>query len=328
MDKNEVGKLTDELHANNVINKGGYRDGICSRSYSIGEQYRGAVKSAPIVMSIPKRKLLESRKLWAHAENESLTLPIHWLLRDDLQHLSIDELVAWKIVNSLPTEVKRFYNSVALVHFVTKQHRSSVDRFGKRFHSNITSLNSRLRELLRVDGDRLVSNDVRNCQMLCLSGVIGTATEDAQRFREACEMGQLYESLQSNGISRNEVKEQLQPYLFGKPRMTGFSRIVTELYPTIDSYLRNWKSKPLTESERLVDLLDEPHKRTASTLQRMESSIVIETACAEIKRLKRNAFLATVHDSILCREVDCELVQRQIKIAFYMKGLNCLIKAS
>lgn len=326
MDKNEVGGLTDELHEANVITKGGYWNGTCSRSYSIGEGYWGAVTTVPIIMSVPKRKLLKSRSFSAHVENESLTLRIYHQLRDDLQCLLIDESAAWNVVKSLPTKIKRFHNSVALVRLLSNQRRASVDRFGRRFHTNVTNLNSRLRDLLTVDGERLVGCDVRNCQMLCLSGIIGTATQDSRKFRDACEQGRLYESLQSSGMSRDEVKRRLQPYLFGKPRSMRFSNWFSAHYPTIDDYLREWKSQPLTQTERLINHFNQPHKRTAAKLQQMESKIIIETACAEIKRLKPNAVLVTVHDSILCQKVDVEIVRQQITKAFLTEGLCCSIK--
>ena len=326
MDKNEVGGLTDELHKAKVITKGGYWNGTCSRSYSMGEGYWGAVTTVPIIMTVPKRKLLESRQRWAHVENGSLTLPIHLQLRDDLQCLSIDETAAWKIVNSLPTEIKRFHNSAALHQLLMTNRRASVDPFGRRFHSNVTNLNSSLRDLLTVDGERLVGCDVKNCQMLCLSGIIGTATQDSRKFRDACEQGLLYESLQLSGMSRDEVKRRLQPYLFGKPRSMRFSNWFAKHFPTIDDYLREWKSKPLTQTERSSNHFNEPHKRTAASLQQMESRIVIETACAEIKRLIPNAVLVTVHDSILCKRMDVEIVRQQITKAFLTEGLCCSIK--
>lgn len=212
-----------------------------------------------------------------------------------------------------------------------------------RYHTNISSLHRILRPFLRIDGQSLVEVDVSACQPLCLSVLLHdirsnvltsvTQTEehkqlahqlslfpiccasekedDANRYQKDCETGKFYERMQEicKVANKPELKQKLfAEVFFGKRKsgelLSGFRR----LYPTMG---------------RLIDWVkSHDYRHLAHTLQRIESSIVIDDACEVMRVQHAEVPILTIHDALLTVNEHTELVEGVLRAAFNRRGVN------
>ena len=134
--------------------------------------------------------------------------------------------------------------------------------------STITNMRKDLRQHLRVDGERLMEADVRNCQPLALVAVLEEQGVECPEYRRLCEEGTLYEFLAERaGVSREQAKRELIACaFFGRngsrsPTKTAFGKA----FPKAARAIREIKRKDYTELAR--------------RLQKAESSVIVRTAC-------------------------------------------------
>ena len=135
----------------------------------------------------------------------------------------------------------------------------------------------------RVDGERLMEADVRNCQPLALVAVLQEQGVDCPEYRRLCEEGTLYEFLADEaGVSREQAKRELITCaFFGRngsrsPTKTAFGKA----FPKAARAIREIKRKDYTELAR--------------RLQKAESSVIVRTACETLRKKHPGMFYTPI----------------------------------
>lgn len=117
---------------------------------------------------------------------------------------------------------------------------STVEEFGHRYHTPLTSLPKRRRGYFRWSGEPLVNVDIRNSQplFLCLAFAKagGVIKDDWKRYKDLCERGCLYESLNWSNIDRAEFKERFfEEVLFSKPETVLYKKFTQKFFTEFES---------------------------------------------------------------------------------------------
>ena len=240
------------------------------------------------------------------------------------------------------------------------RHYATRCAFGRRFHSSFTGLKRRSRSfLVTTEGDSLVEIDVHNCQPLLL-GILAIRKEqqqteareqtpsnthntvysicgahkDLKRYLSLCSSGCLYEHLlklcdgritlrhcfsperwhrhaTDRPLKRKDVKRQFLVALFERPeitrRMPIFDIVGTE-FPAVADFI-------LTAKKQC-------HQDLARSCQRLESRVMIDSACGAIFHDSPRTHVLTIHDAILTTPDAVPLVADCIKQAFEQFGIR------
>jgi len=190
--------------------------------------------------------------------------------------------------------------------------RLTADGFSGRFHTNISNMFKPLRALLRVDGEpeTLGETDIKNSQPLFLAVAAKEQGVEDRRYLRLCEEGQLYEHMAGRlGVLRESAKHEMIVMLYAKNGLKSTAKSVFEMeFPRMGAFIRSVKTKD--------------HKRLSKQMQVAERKFVIDTVCERLKRLRSDMFITTIHDSIVARKPDCDLVLSVMKEAFAEKGVH------
>jgi hypothetical protein len=235
--------------------------------------------------------------------------PIMVHLRKQLERLSadMDEFTA-RFINS----PNRHYYQAHLQTILDGEWRLTADGFSGRFHSNISNMFKPLRSLLRVDGepDTLGETDINNSQPLFLAMAAREAGVDDQRYLRLCEEGLIYEHMAGTlGVLRESAKHEIVKFFYAKNGYRSTAKSVFELeFPKIGAFIRQVKTKD--------------HKRLSRQMQVAERKLVIDTVCERLKRLRPDMFMTTIHDAVVAKKPDCDLIVTVMKEAFAEKGVH------
>jgi hypothetical protein len=173
----------------------------------------------------------------------------------------------------------------------------SVDGFSTRVHTPIVNLKEDLRKYLRLDGEELVSLDVKQMQPLILAKILLDCVGE-NVFSEAIFSGEdAYVIIQRAARleSRGDAKKMLFRLIFGKP-MDGIGKIFHGDSGWV-TWINNYKS--VTESRNPHK--EDKHTNLAWLLQ--FSEVQIMTGIWEKLRVAGLPFL-TIHDDVLVRRRD------------------------
>ena len=263
----------------------------CDGHYVKGEKSYGyRLKSPNLRRTTHRLKPIESMTIRRTLKRMNrLTLPVHKWLFGKLDEVKIvepgdDELL--RIAEGDEAKVLTYRQSVDTVR--NGEWWMECDQRTGRLFSNLTNLKRELRCRLRVKGHPLVETDIRNSQptflaLLCLRHGI-----HADRYRQVCEEGRLYEHLGGiTGLSREETKTQLikQAFFSRNGYSNATKRAFRGEFPAVAEFMHKVKEKD--------------HGRLAVELQRAEARFVIRTVCERIRREQPGMFLATIHDCLM-----------------------------
>ncbi len=190
------------------------------------------------------------------------------------------------------------------------------DKSGGRFFSNVTNMKKELRKHLRVDGERLMEVNVRNCQPLTLVPVLEEQGVECPEYRRLCEEGTLYDFLADKaGISRDQAKRELIACtFFGRNGSRSATKTAfRKAFPKVAKAIRTIKQQDYTE--------------LATRLQRAESNLIIRTACDRLRKEHPKMFCTPIHDSVVAKPADIETVACIVREAFASIGLSPKIEA-
>jgi hypothetical protein len=217
----------------------------------------------------------------------------------------------WRIKSRSPGDIPEDHAQVLQLVNDGARVQNPEDESGGRFHSTITNMRKELRQYLRVDGERLMEADIRNCQPLMLVPVLEEHGTACPEYRNLCEDGTLYEFLAGRaGISREEAKQDLiASAFFGRngsnsPTKTAFR----QAFPKVAQAIRNIKRLDYAELSK--------------RLQRAESDIIIRTVCQRLYKERPDMFFTPIHDSVVAKPGDIETVACIIRESFARKRLN------
>jgi hypothetical protein len=173
----------------------------------------------------------------------------------------------------------------------------SVDGFSTRVHTPIVNLKEDLRKYLRLDGEELISLDVKQMQPLILAKILLDSV-GYNVFSDAIFSGEdAYVIIQrAAGLDgRGDAKKMLFRLIFGKP-MDGIGKIFHGDSRWV-AWINNYKSTVESRNPHKED----KHTNLAWLLQ--FSEVQIMTEIWKILKLRNIPFL-TIHDDILVRRRD------------------------
>jgi hypothetical protein len=286
-----------------VVRTSGYTPGARSYGYWVALPYREQTHRLRTFEHAGLAKRLRA------IQRRHFFSPIMIHLRKQLERLSVEmEQFNARFITS---QNKHYYRA-HLQTILDGELRLTADGFSGRFHSNISNMFKPLRSLLRVDGEpgTLGETDIKNSQPLFLAMAAREAGVDDQRYLRLCEEGRIYEHMAGRlGVLRESAKQEVVKFFYAKNGHRSTAKSVFELeFPQIGAFIRSVKTKD--------------HKRLSKQMQVAERKFVIDTVCERLKRLKPDMFITTIHDAVLTRKEDCELIVTVMKEAFAKKGVS------
>lgn len=248
---------------------------------------------------------------------------IHIYLYGLLRQVDINYDEALSYVDSLEADE---YNSakISIDKFKNKDFFLYSDDYG-RVHTNVTNLKSTLRKYLIYDKQKLVNVDIVNSQPLLLIPTLFPTSSirctfsiyfeniemDLFHYKSLVEKGKLYDYLMEKAgeKDRSAFKEKFfRETFFGKKT----SKLFCRLFPTV--------------AEQLLKVKEKDYRRLAWMMQRTESKLMISNICRRVMEEHRDAFMATIHDSILTTEENVSKIRRIMSEEFAKIGLSPTIR--
>lgn len=227
---------------------------------------------------------------------EKVKMPLtdlHRYMRDQLNHVELN--VPEK---DIPVYFKAFlkHRGEQLDSFFT------VDAFSGRIHTPVVNLKHDLREHLRFHGEKLTSLDVKQMQPTILAKVLLESIGDNPLSNAIFNGEDVYDLLLKKDRSlktRADAKKFMFQLIFGKP--TGNTgRMFAGDIRWVD-WINHYKSSREPRNPHQ----NERHTNLAWLLQYSE----VKVMCFIWERLwKKNIPFLTIHDDILCRPCDQDIV--------------------
>ncbi len=259
-----------------------------------------------------KSKLLdERRKLDLRFE------PVHRHLIRHLNGVEIDHAAAVAWLDG--SEHARPSDCAAVDLIRRRDFNPHVCRYG-RFHSGLTNLLSELRGFLSYRGERLVNLDVRNSQPLIFAAVLtrefagAGMPDDIRLYIELCQKGLFYDFLMDKAGVQAEGRKAFKLRFFGRVffcenrQHSDDAALFACLFPHVNAVVRRMKADDYTA--------------LACTLQGQESDIIINGVAGWCMRNIPEAFLATVHDSVVTTESHTGVIRQAMMDHFAQVGLT------
>lgn len=267
--------------------------------------------------SLPYREQTHRLRTFEHAglakrlravNRRHFSRPIMVYLRKQLERLSadMDEFTAF-----ITSPNMRYYHA-HLQTILDGELRLTADGFSGRFHSNVSNMFKPLRALLRVDGepDTLGETDIKNSQPLFLALAAKEQGVEDRKYLQLCEEGLIYEHIAGRlGVLRESAKHEIVKFFYARNGHRSTAKSVFEReFPQIGAFIRSVKTKD--------------HRRLSRQMQVAERKFVIDTVCERLKRLRPDMFMTTIHDAIVAKKPDCDLIVTVMKDAFAVKGVH------
>lgn len=296
----EVWRWCDGL---GLVNRDGYTPGEKSYGYRTALPYR---EQTHLLRTFEHAGLVKRLRA---IERMHSSRPILVHLRKQLDRLSVDmdEFNARFI-----TSPNQHYYRAHLQTILDGELRLTADGFSGRFHSNISNMFKPLRALLRVDGepDTLGETDIKNSQPLFLALAAKEQGVEDRKYLQLCEDGLLYEHIAGRlGVLRESAKHEIVKFFYAKNGLRSIAKSVFEReFPEMAAFIHQVKKKD--------------HKRLSRQMQIAERRFVIDIVCTRLKRLQPEMFMTTIHDAVLARKTDCDLVLTVMKEEFGRRGIN------
>lgn len=286
-----------------VERPGGYTPGLQSYGYRTAAPYRDQTHR----LKSFDHKLL-AKRLKA-TESKHFSRPILIRLRQQLERLTID---TDKFDERYGHHPDRHYYLAHLQTICDRELRFTKDDFSGRIHTNVTNLYKPLRSLLRVDNqpDTIGETDIKNSQPLFLGMVAKSNGVEDQKYMQLCETGQIYEHFaQRLGMLRESAKAELIKVMYAKNGYRSTLKWLLEHdFPAMADFIHEVKKKD--------------HCRLSRQLQEEERRFVVDTVCVRLFQTNKDLFLTTIHDALLARKSDCDLVVSIMREEFAKRGVH------
>jgi hypothetical protein len=155
---------------------------------------------------------------------------------------------------------------------------------------------------------------IKNSQPLFLGLAAMQKGVQDRRYVQLCEAREIYEHLAHRlGVLRESAKNEMLMILFAKNGYRSTAKSLFKLeFPQMADFIHKVKEKD--------------HKRLARQMQEAERRFVIDTVCERLKRHRKEMFFTTIHDSLLARKTDCDLVVSVMKDEFARRGVHPLLE--
>lgn len=241
-----------------------------------------------------------------------------------------------KLKINIPEDLS-FSQKIQLNYINENKYRMSIDKFGKRLHTNLTNIPRNLRKYLTYDNQSLVEIDIKNSQFFMAIKLLmdylkkndsdffkeihlkKNNTEKIEYIKNQNEYndianyildvtnGNFYERFVNDYrnekklfLDREDAKKLMLRIMFSKPSYNDdFKKIFKKRYPTVYNIFNNKKINN--------DLKINKYKALAQTLQRIESGLLLRTVCKNNSLL--NVPIFTIHDSILTTQNNIDIIK-------------------
>jgi hypothetical protein len=249
--------------------------------------YFKALKDGPIDF-----KLLEITK---KEDKESMPLSsLHLWMREQLLHVELK-------VDDIPVYFKAFldHREKDLEAFFT------VDAFSNRVHTPIVNLKGNLRFFLKFYGEDISSLDVKQMQPAILARVLLDAIGDnpfsSAIFDEGKDVYMVLLEKNDTLKNRDEAKRFLFKLIFGKPMNE-----IAGMFKGDDTWVR-WINSYKSNYDKKNPHWKKTHTNLAWLLQYSEVQVMTDIWT---RLWKMNIPFLTIHDDVLCRKSDRDIVYR------------------
>lgn len=245
--------------------------------------------------------LLKKINAFEKSENNQLT-PIYKSMVDDLRHISLDydnallllnEELASKSIN----DDSYFKNKISIDAIRDKSLYYCKDEYG-RLHTNFTNLKKSIRNnFLKIDNETITGLDIKNCQPKLLAKVIlkkeKVLSKEMQRFISSVKDNTFYDSFKEdfpNKDNKDDIKKMVFQVFFGKNIQEKNNNTFNKRWPEVWHWIVRLKR----------DRKD--HAFLSHLLQTMESDLIYNKICKNIKEVDKDIRIFTVHDGLYFSE--------------------------
>ena len=343
MGQNTIADIVKRLEGGQAIETAPYHAGVKCKGYRLGERYLGD-RCVRVPATDPRliARIKAERRRQQQQEQQTRWKPIHYLLDDEQQRYVTVTTDADEILDTLPYHT-RLCQDVLINNIRRRQFPFSVSSTGRVFNS-ITGIKRELRAALRLAGEAMGSVDIRNAQPALLAMMMHAETPpnklkvresyihagrvapaghlspapclppapDAALFADLARSGDLYEQLMSvSGLDRDAVKLRFLVDVLAKRGRypSAVESAFRKLFPSV------YRSIKRTNRD--------DHGELIRQLQRMESTLVIETVAP---RLVGRIPVVTLHDAIYSRRPDVGTVVDAFGDVFDEIGFSMALK--
>lgn len=313
-----------------------------SKGYSIGTSYWADDVDEWEVTN--KYILNKEREFWQRrtTDNRANWESIHYKLWADLQTITIDDLSKQELMFYAEYDHTNYIQNLISYNKVRRGKWFLTVCPYKRVHTNITNIQSGMRAHLKINNERLVKLDIKNCQPLLMTKLIekyvsapnksslkvypgeiqdgggfsfyyvGNRVDgEIQKYVSACESGTLYElAMEYTKKDRRTTKDEMLVYLYSHTNYDCAIKTFFQMeFPTI--------------YKMIVDVKQFDYTLLAHELQTMEANLMINTICSRFKGLYPDVPIISIHDCLCVpQSFDKELLRNLITAAFNELGLN------
>jgi hypothetical protein len=237
--------------------------------------------------------------------NHNLILPeVKKKLVQDLFSVEIDYAKSIFFLDSSIQEVDIYNKNRYSVECIQDKHIFyHFDNYG-RLHTNFTILKSFIRKnCLLIEGEETYEIDVKNSHPLFLNKVLkgSNIEKDAEFefFKFLTMNGKFYQYLQEKLQIKDKkiVKEITYKVFFGKNYRNKLDTQFQNIFPKIHDFIKIFKK---TSGD---------YKSLSYELQKYESNFIFNKVVKEISENYPNIKIVTVHDSLICKKSDKQIVE-------------------
>jgi hypothetical protein len=301
----------DYLKEHNIIKlKKNYLKGSNSRIYSLNDH----IINGKIFRYQNTDKILLKKYYTKHIQ---LELDRNNIIEKEIKKKLISDLYSVEIqfdrsifyLDSLKDEDSDIYNrnKYSVESINQKNIFYHFDSYG-RMHTNFTILKSFIRKnCLLIDGEETFEKDLKNSQPLMIyklikeSGSSIVKSDELELFGILVKGGNYYQYLidKLNLENKNCAKHLTYQVFFGRNHSKSkHDKFFKFLFPSIHNYITAYKKE-------FGD-----YKSLAYTLQKMESSLIFNKIVKTISKIDPEIKLITIHDSVICKYRDRDLVSQ------------------
>lgn len=249
--------------------------------------------------------LLKKKNFRQKIENKKLT-PIYQEMINDLKHIKLDYDKALAALDSeleysLTNDQSYLKNRISIDSIKNEAFYTTKDEYG-RLHTNYTNLKKSIRNnFLTIDGKEIVGLDVKNCQPKLLAKLIiekeKNLSNELQQFIQAVKDNTFYDSFKHLDLDKKAVKKIVFQVFFGKNRADKNNNDFKKVWPAVWEWIVKFKKEKRN------------HRQLSHLLQKMESDLIYNKICQEIKNVSKNIVLFTVHDGLFFAKENEEIVK-------------------
>jgi len=329
------GVIVDCLEAGFIEVNERYSEGKFSKSYRLSKRYR-----TPQIATYQVKRRSAKERIRLDEQDVTGRLVASWFpsAEIDTKAAEIDTKAAgWTLYSVQSIQSQRWY--------------ASRCQYG-RLHSSFTALPKKIRQRLKLDGEKVAELDISNCQALILGQLAANNQQpttnqpnpttnhphticrtngDLEIYNSIAGSGKIYDHLlhqfsdcrlfdlipperrHSRSCDRALARRDIKKQFI----LIMFSNVPMMkqlfIWPRFESEF------PTVASFIEQQKLDHGYQSIARSCQRFESQIMIDTVAGELAKVIP---IITVHDSIVCRQQDIDRVTQALESGFVKNGIT------